>query len=411
MLVDVGAHHGGSVRQFCRAGWTVHAFEPDPANRRILVQNADADWSLHINEEAIAEVDGATVDFFASPESTGVSGLSPFLSSHERVAQVQTVRLSTYLERVGIGHVDYLKIDTEGHDLFVLKSFPWDRDTPDAIECEFEDNKTLALGYSSEELAEFLIDKGYQVLISEWHPIVRYGISHDFHVLRKYERGTISGSAWGNFMAVRPAVLDSLIIEAKERGADIREEPAPTVNRGVSVYPNGYPNSPSAVPLIAGDEERAAASPQTLGASHKTKPANEKAPSVDVPVAGRRSASDMVVRLAKRISRFYAAPTGMVLGLALLLIAIGFFTFDFSWLVGVLGVAGLAVFLPFKFSRMEERQFSQSSNADERAKRSGLAAKQAQFDVAALQNELRQSIQRLENRIEREVGGANGKSR
>jgi len=401
MLVDVGAHHGGSVRQFCRAGWVVHAFEPDPANRKKLEEAVEPAWSLTINEEAVAETDGDTVDFFASPESTGVSGLSPFLSSHERVAQVETVRLSTYLARETIDHVDYLKIDTEGHDLFVLKSFPWDLDMPDAIECEFEDNKTLALGYSSEDLAQFLIAKGYRVLVSEWHPIVRYGISHDFRTLRHYEEGSIAGTSWGNFMAVRTdEAVASLVEHANRRGADMREPATPPpVDRGVSSYPADHPHSPSAVPLIAGEAERATAHEDRAKQLAAT-PAPKTEPSAPAPSGANRSMRASITKVAKRLIRYYSAPTGLLLAAALALTAVGLVGFDYAWVAGVAGIALLAVFLPFKFSRFDERLVAQTYEASQEAKAAGQAAKHAQSAADALLEDVDVSVQRLDARID-----------
>jgi len=385
LLVDVGAHHGGSIRQFCESGWTVHAFEPDPNNRRILRQNVDSAWSLHVNKEAVAEVDGQTVDFFASSESSGVSGLSPFLDSHERVAQVKTVRLSTYIADHSLGHVDYLKIDTEGHDLFVLKSFPWDSDAPDAIECEFEDNKTVDLGYTSDDLAAFLVDKGYHLLISEWHPIIQYGVSHDFLTLRRYEPDTISRQSWGNFLAVRSAeAADALVGHAQSRGVDGPARFGDSADRGVAIFPDEFPDSPSAIPLIAGAAERAGHAPpinQLDNISMASLPTN--------PIA-----------LLKRLIKFYLAPTGLVLGAALALVAVALIGFDFSWLFGVAGVGLLGLYLPYKFAKVDERQFEQSNALNDRAKTARFAADSARSDVGEVQDELRRSIERLDERID-----------
>ena len=381
MLVDVGAHHGGSISQFCESGWTVHAFEPDPSNRKILKKNVKSSWDLTINDKAVAETDGETVDFFASSESTGVSGLSPFLDSHERVAQVETIRLSTYLAAKNITHVDYLKVDTEGHDLFVLKSYPWDHDSPDAIECEFEDNKTVALGYTSDELAEFLIDKGYEVMISEWHPIVQYGISHDFLTLRRYEPGSISGHAWGNFLAVRtPEALDDLAEHARRRGVDIRERSdRHVVEVGVNTYPPEFPDSPSAIPRMVG----MGTEPDTLSSSEMDIAAMALSPK----------------RLVKRFIDFYLAPTGMLLLAAFALMAIGLIGFDYSWVPGVLGIALLGVFLPYKLVKIDQRQFEQSNALQERVRAARLAADSSRSAVNQVQDELRRSVDRLDKRI------------
>ena len=70
-----------------------------------------------------------------------------------------------------------MKIDVEGFERNVLDGYDW-AVRPDLIVLEFEDSKTVPLGYSWKDLADGLIDRGYQVLVSEWFPIERYGGSH-----------------------------------------------------------------------------------------------------------------------------------------------------------------------------------------------------------------------------------------
>ncbi len=80
------------------------------------------------------------------------------------------------VSRLGLTHVDFLKIDVEGFDFSVLKGVPWNSLQPDVIEAEFEDGKTVPLGHTYHDVCDFLVEKGYTVYLSEWHPIVRYGI-------------------------------------------------------------------------------------------------------------------------------------------------------------------------------------------------------------------------------------------
>ena len=336
VMVDVGAHHGYALERFADAGWTVHAFEPDPSNRARLQQRSKREWCLTINDRAVAEQDGATVDFFTSPESTGVSTLKPFLDSHTSSFQVETISLSSYLAEHGVEHVDHLKIDTEGHDLFVLKSYPWDRDHPDTIECEFEDLKTEPLGYSTDDLVRFLEDKGYAVLVSEWHPIVAYGIDHDFLGLWPHEPDRLAERSWGNLIAVRSRPeLDRLIETAQQRGVTIKQRPG-TEHRG---------------------------------------PANRKDFSV--------SESELPSGQLQRLIAFYRQPSGLLLAAALALLAAGFVLPGLGRLVGLLGVITLAVFLPYRFARQEERAMRETRKATARAE---AALRQATIATATMQS-------------------------
>ena len=211
LMVDVGAHHGGSARPFLEAGWTVHAFEPDPDNRAVLERLHGHRPNLVIDPRAVGDKALDAAPFYASEESSGISGLTAFTPGHERRGEVAVVTLSGVLAERGVERVDYLKIDTEGYDLFVLRGFAWERYGPEAVLCEFDDAKTLPLGYGFHDLCGFLMDRGYHVLASEWHPIVRYGIPHQFKRLAAYPSELTDAKAWGNVLAFRePPDMDRL---------------------------------------------------------------------------------------------------------------------------------------------------------------------------------------------------------
>lgn len=201
-MVDVGAHFGSTLIPFARDGWRVHAFEPDERNRAKLRETADAFERVSIDPRAVSSESGSR-PFYRSEQSTGISGLTPFHPSHVPAGSVETVSLGAYLAEHGVGKVDFLKIDTEGHDLSVLRSVDWDQERPTAILCEFEDAKTEGLGYRWRDLADYLVERGYSVIVSEWHPVVRYGGPHDWHRFRRYPSELADPSAWGNFMAFR----------------------------------------------------------------------------------------------------------------------------------------------------------------------------------------------------------------
>ncbi|MEO1055830.1 MAG: FkbM family methyltransferase [Actinomycetota bacterium] len=205
LVADVGAHRGTVTALFRRRGWDVIAFEPDVSNRMLFRRRFDGDPKVQLSPTAVGEVDGAELDFFTSPQSTGISGLVPFHESHVQTQRVTTTRLDSHLGKNGLDGVDVLKIDTEGFDLFVLRSYDWDQHRhPQAILCEFEDAKTQNVGYRSAELADYLIARDYQVLVSEWHPIEKYGAQHAWRRLWRFRPGdSIPSEAWGNLLAFK----------------------------------------------------------------------------------------------------------------------------------------------------------------------------------------------------------------
>ena len=203
VMIDVGAHWGGSLIRFARAGWSVHAFEPDLDQRKVLVQNTVDLPQVRVDPRAVSNEGGRDVPFFKSPVSTGISGLLAFHPSHYPAGTVTTVTLADYLADANITDVDFLKIDCEGYDLFVLQGFPWDKIQPEAILCEFEDRKTVAAGYDFRTMADYLRDRDYRIIVSEWYPIVEYGRTHRWRRYALYPCELLDKNAWGNLIAVR----------------------------------------------------------------------------------------------------------------------------------------------------------------------------------------------------------------
>jgi FkbM family methyltransferase len=200
LLVDVGAHFGSSLRPFADDGWRVIAIEPDPNNRAILAERTQGRANVTIDARAISERDGEMRTLYTSDVSTGISALAPFHPTHRPTAEVETVRLDTLLADEDL--VTVLKTDLEGYDLPALQTFPWDRLHPRAVVCEFEDRKTVPLGYTYHDLGRFLLDQGYTVFVSEWWPVVEYGRRHRWRALRRYPSELADVAAWGNFIAV-----------------------------------------------------------------------------------------------------------------------------------------------------------------------------------------------------------------
>ncbi|MEL7474575.1 MAG: FkbM family methyltransferase, partial [Planctomycetota bacterium] len=203
VMLDVGAHIGNALASFADAGWRVHALEPDHNNRAGLVRRNKPAWRLTIDPRAVSDRSGLELGFFTSPVSSGISALAPFVDSHTESQKVTTVTLDDYCREHDLKRIDLLKTDTEGFDLMALKGFPWDRLAPAAIVCEFEDAKSVPLGYTHAHLAEFLRDKGYDVYVSEWRPIITYGLRHRWRRLTRWPTSLADPMAWGNLIAFK----------------------------------------------------------------------------------------------------------------------------------------------------------------------------------------------------------------
>lgn len=220
-MIDIGAHFGSALRPFVRNGWDVFAFEPDVKNRAHLLDEFAGYSNLKIDPRAVSDQVQHGVTFYRSDISSGISGLSAFDPSHRASDKINVTTMADFLAISNVRSIDFLKIDTEGHDLFVLRGMPWQTVRPRLVLCEFENHKTEALGYCYEDLANYLTDKGYKVITSEWHPIERYGVNHRWH---RFAEGNppqlINPQGWGNILAVRDHADLDLLRAACARAAN-----------------------------------------------------------------------------------------------------------------------------------------------------------------------------------------------
>jgi FkbM family methyltransferase len=129
-LIDVGAHHGTALVPFLEAGWRVWAFEPIEANRERLQARAGNSDRLTVRPEAVSDrsgtarlqlalkLDGSLHDYYHSLERTRADRY------HRKGASVDVpvVSLDDLVARGDLPpRVGFLKVDTEGHDLAVLR--------------------------------------------------------------------------------------------------------------------------------------------------------------------------------------------------------------------------------------------------------------------------------------------------
>lgn len=206
LMIDVGAHHGSSLALFAEHGWQVLAFEPDSHNRSVLLDTYNTYENIIIDPRACSDRVEPQATLYASAESTGVSGLTPFLDSHHASETVSVTTLAAALEEHQLSFipVDFLKIDTEGFDLMVLKGYPWQTAShPQVILCEFENAKTVPLGYNFHDLAKFLTDLGYRLIVSEWYPVKTYGRTHRWRRFLTYPCQLADPKGWGNIIAIK----------------------------------------------------------------------------------------------------------------------------------------------------------------------------------------------------------------
>lgn len=214
IMIDIGAHYGSALLPFADSNWRIFAFEPDSENRTKLVGAVEDLPNVRIDPRAVSDQVQTDVTLYRSEVSTGISGLSSFHASHQAAERVTVTTLEQFLDEQGIADqtIDFLKIDTEGFDLNVLKGVAWGACSPRVILCEFEDAKTTPLGYTFHDLAHYLVAHGYRLVVSEWYPVKEYGGAHKWRRFASYPCELKDSGGWGNILAVREADLyDSLL--------------------------------------------------------------------------------------------------------------------------------------------------------------------------------------------------------
>lgn len=199
VMFDVGSCNGSSFMPFLLKGWDVYAFEPDKTNNK-LISDYLKKWNLKANliEKAVSDVE-ETKTFYTSTSSAGIPSLLKFNENQVVSHEVSTIMLKNFVKSNNIQSIDFLKTDIEGYDLMALKGFDFSAFKPRVILCEFEDRKTELLGYSTKDMAQFLLDQGYYLIYSIWFPIKEYGIQHDWKKM-SIDINEIDADDWGNII-------------------------------------------------------------------------------------------------------------------------------------------------------------------------------------------------------------------
>jgi FkbM family methyltransferase len=176
-FVDVGANDGikGSMTfDLEKNGWRGILIEPNPTLVKTLKENR----SSPVFPYGVSSSEGEML-FYIVDGPDNLHGLSRFHYSLEfeehvkslnglvKPTQIQVKKLKTIMNESNIfASVDFLKVDVEGHELEVLKSFDFEKFQPKLIVTEdnFKDR--------DKSVRHFLKSKGYEIIardrINNW---------------------------------------------------------------------------------------------------------------------------------------------------------------------------------------------------------------------------------------------------
>ena len=121
-IVDAGANIGVASVYFCvrYPGVRLYAIEPDPRICETLRKNLSAYPNASVHQYALSDSDG-TLDFHIHPTSSIASSIQRRVSG-ERLVQVPSRTLDTFMREQGMKEIDLLKFDIEGAEDRLLRS-------------------------------------------------------------------------------------------------------------------------------------------------------------------------------------------------------------------------------------------------------------------------------------------------
>ena len=178
VCVDAGAAAGlytAALAQLTGPTGEVHSIEPlsiaHPTWRRVLRIAGRDNVRVHPVALGMAPGEGVmsvpkgrwipvTGRSFLTTGSTGLGSNSEFSSSQEVTVTVDTI--DALLERAGVTHVDFIKIDVEGGEWQVLRGAERTiNEFKPAILAEIEARHTSRYDYAPADLVSWLRDRGY----------------------------------------------------------------------------------------------------------------------------------------------------------------------------------------------------------------------------------------------------------
>lgn len=143
VILEAGAHRGEDTTNFIRR-WptaTVYAFEPCPAYFTELRQKTSDYKNIHIFPIGLFSKTGHYT-FNVSKNWDGASSLlednhlSNGLNYEDHAIEVYCENLDEWAQKNNVSHIDYMWLDMEGAELYMLNSAPTILNTVRVISCE-----------------------------------------------------------------------------------------------------------------------------------------------------------------------------------------------------------------------------------------------------------------------------------
>ena len=195
ILLDVGAHHGESIIFFLKnfKVKTIYSFEPSPDNFKILAKESLLLKRRFINSKIIIEnvalsnVNGTNIlkQFKDSSSSTlnKINSSSLYYKRKNKILysrhdknfykkiNVKIIPLQSFLKKKKINRIDFLKIDTEGHEYKVILGLKKYISKVNLIMFEHHYDNMIIKNYNFGKINDFLIKNKFRKIFKIKMPL------------------------------------------------------------------------------------------------------------------------------------------------------------------------------------------------------------------------------------------------
>ena len=167
VIFDVGANIGQSAIPLSKAFpyATIQCFEPSAKNFTALLNATKNNNKIICHQIGISDLNGTASLILSEDNTMHHLSTSPSQSDHQEV--INTVTLDDFYQSNKLApHLDILKIDTEGHDLHVLRGAKnlLEDQSIGVVYCEVSMNQSNTFHASFEKINEFMLGNGYSLL-------------------------------------------------------------------------------------------------------------------------------------------------------------------------------------------------------------------------------------------------------
>jgi len=150
--IDIGAHVGFWLRDMCKQFKYVYAFEPIEEVRQCLAKNVNAENYSTYSVGLGAKNDNIKVNY--NPAETG--------NTHASKDGNQTITIRK-LDDMNLPKIDYIKVDTEGFEIEVLKGGEkMIEEYKPFVHVEVKGKVLIKQGLSSDDVDEYLKSINYK---------------------------------------------------------------------------------------------------------------------------------------------------------------------------------------------------------------------------------------------------------